>query len=125
MTHAVVPIHTADLHSALAGNGCDACKQSTLGPDCRFTLGPRTGPTRLIGPPGLLQRVMTTLDQALGGAQVPGTHWVQSITAGDGELEVVLTANSRCAGATLADQAFQALKRQLHDTDLYVRLASA
>jgi hypothetical protein len=125
MKHPVVPIQALNIRAAVGGHGCDACHQGSMGPDCQFTLGPRSGPPDLKGPDGEVQAVLQALSQALGRGQLDGVHWVQAVTVQAGEVEVVLTADSRCAGAELADNAFQALKRLLDDTDIYVRLAGA
>lgn len=123
--HPIVPIQAVNISAAVEGHGCDACHRGTLGPSCQFTLGARSGPPRLSGPADELARVTATLSRVLGSGQLDGMHWVQSIDLSPGEVAVVLTADSRCAGAGLADSAFQALKRLLVDTDIYVRLAAA
>ncbi|MBL0151849.1 MAG: hypothetical protein IPP87_25635 [Ideonella sp.] len=123
--HPVVPIQALNLRAALGGNGCDACHQGSLGPDCKFTLGPRSGPPTLNGPEDDVKAVLDALARALGSGQLDGTHWVQSVTVREGEVEVMLTADTRCAGAELADTAFQTLKRLFADTDIYVMLAGA
>lgn len=125
MKHAVVPIQSLNIREAVGGHGCDACREGSMGPDCKFTLGPRSAAPVLLGPEAEVQAVLQALSQALGRGQLDGTHWVQSVTVQTGEVEVVLTADSRCAGLELSDDAFQALKRLLSDTDIYVRLAGA
>jgi len=49
---------------------------------------------------------------------------VLSLTVQPGEVDLVLASRQQCGGAVWADLAFQALRRLLPDTDIYVRNAA-
>jgi hypothetical protein len=123
-----IPIACADTPAHPKGSdGCGACLSSAAGPVCRSTVcEPGTLP-RFEGPPELVRQLVAELDAALA-VQRPDdpnatTSLVHSLTLGDGEAELTLAVASRCAGAHLVDTAFQALRRLLPDTDIYVSSA--
>lgn len=74
-----------------------------------------------------MRHLVAELDAALA-VQRPddpdaATSLVHSLTVADGAAELKLAVASRCAGAHLVDAAFQALRRLLPDTDIYVSSA--
>lgn len=128
MNSLVIPIACADTHAQSgASGGCGACLSSSAGPVCRATLCPDAHPQHFEGPPELVRQLVAELDAALA-VQRPddpdaATSLVHSLTVGEGEAELKLAVASRCAGAHLVDAAFQALRRLLPDTDIYVSSA--
>lgn len=128
MNSVVIPIACADHHASEgASAGCGACLSSSAGPVCRTSLCASTHPQRFEGPPELVRQLVAELDAALA-VQRPDdpeatTSLVHSLCVADGEAELTLAVASRCAGAHLVDAAFQALRRLLPDTDIYVTSA--
>lgn len=128
MNSLVIPIACADTHaSSGASGGCGACLSSSAGPVCRATLCLDAHPQHFEGPPELVRHLVAELDAALA-VQRPddpdaNASLVHSLTVGNGEAELKLAVASRCAGAHLVDTAFQALRRLLPDTDIYVSSA--
>jgi hypothetical protein len=124
----VIPIACADHHAASGmSSGCGACLSSSAGPVCRTALCPDAHPQRFEGPPELVRQLVAELDAALA-VQRPddpdaATSLVHSLCVANGEAELTLAVASRCAGAHLVDAAFQALRRLLPDTDIYVTSA--
>lgn len=127
MTSGFIPIACADHHASGATEGCGACLSSAAGPVCRSTLCGNTLPQRFEGPPELVRQLVTELDAALAVQRADDpdvTHsLVHSLCLADGEAELTLAVATRCAGAQLVDAAFQALRRLLPDTDIYVTAA--
>jgi hypothetical protein len=124
----VIPIACADTHAQPgASGGCGACLSSAAGPVCRAALCSDAHPQHFEGPPELVRQLVAELDAALAVQRPddPGapTSLVHSLTLGDGEADLKLAVASRCAGAHLVDAAFQALRRLLPDTDIYVSSA--
>ncbi|OYT87054.1 MAG: hypothetical protein CFE46_12590 [Burkholderiales bacterium PBB6] len=122
----IIPIHAANTAAHQDHDGCSACLDSAAGPVCRSDMATPCITPALQGPAEELQRVMQALDQALavrtdGGLGASGL--IHSLRLDDGEVELMLTVAPRCGGARLADSAFQALRRLLPDTDIYVRHA--
>jgi hypothetical protein len=124
MLQAVIPIHSA---SQVAKSHCGACAHSAAGPVCRVDLGDACEAPALVGPADELSRVMRELDRVLGdvdGAQggigTKGNRFVRSLRLAADEAELVLAVEPHCGGRELAEIAFQAMKRLLPDTDIYV-----
>lgn len=128
MNSVVIPIACAAPETGSGSTGgCSACLSSAAGPVCRSTLNPGSQPQRFDGPPELVRHLVAELDAALA-VQRPDdpdatTSLVHSLSVVDGEAELTLAVASRCAGAHLVDVAFQALRRLLPDTDIYVTSA--
>jgi hypothetical protein len=124
----VIPIACAEAHAPSgASGGCGACLSSAAGPVCRSTLRLDAPAPRFEGPPELVSQLVAELDAALA-VQRPDdpeatTSLVHSLSVAHGEAELTLAVASRCAGAHLVDVAFQALRRLLPDTDIYVNSA--
>lgn len=124
----VIPIACADTHTSPgASDGCSACLHSAAGPVCRATLCPDDHPPHFAGPPELVRHLVAELDAALAVQRPDDPHTttslVHSLTVVDGEAELKLAVAAHCAGAHLVDAAFQALRRLLPDTDIYVSSA--
>ena len=117
--HSVIPIQVARLSTG----DCAACLPSAAGPVCRNELAPPGEEPQLAGPPELLQRVLQALSRDLA-VQSPGgllaSGLIRGLTLTADEVELTLAVAPRCGGALLADTAFQSLRRELPDTDIYV-----
>lgn len=121
------PIHR--LHPIESGaawpqaQGCGDCRHSISGPVCQATHLPLGEPALLDGPDEVLQPLLAELARSLGDEAAPqanGLQWVRALRWQAGEVELTLGVGPHCAGADLADRAFQSLKRLLPDTDVYV-----
>lgn len=121
MGYAAIPIHAAERNAA---QGCGACLHTAIGPVCRGEFGQACGAPELSGPADELSRVLLALHMALAADGVDAGDLVRALRLADGEAELVLAIAPRCAGAALADTAFQALRRALPDTDIYVTHAA-
>jgi hypothetical protein len=80
----------------------------------------------LSGDPQLIARVFEALQQiqeAAGGHSIIDSGRVQGLTIGDGEATLTLRmGQGLCSDAKrLAEQAFEALRKTLPETDLYLR----
>ena len=80
----------------------------------------------LSGDPQLIERVFEALRQvreAQGGHSIVDSGRVQGLDIGDGEATLTLRmGQGLCADARrLAEEAFEALRQSLPDTDLYLR----
>lgn len=79
---------------------------------------------RLRGQPDRLDRVLAGLEQlarAEFGSQTPRAAWLRGLDLGDGEAVLSLAPALRRQGAGFAQAAFELLKSELDDTDIYVR----
>lgn len=128
-----IPIVRADAPTeACNPNGCGGCLASAAGPVCRSDLGPLVTAPTLDGPPALLQQLVAELNDALavqaaaeGAGQLPvAASLVHTLRLRDGEAELTLALAPRGVGMHLMDTAFQALRRRLPDTDIYVHALS-
>ena len=122
-------ITTIPIHPAAGQAGCGGCLHDAGAPVCRTTLGEPCQAPSLHGSPEAVRAVMAALGPVLGFADdadsAPlGTGQVQSLTVQPGEVDLVLASRKQCGGAVWADLAFQALRRLLPDTDIYVRNAA-
>jgi hypothetical protein len=114
--------HTITIHNANPVPGCGSCLHATgSGPVCRTTAGEACDAPLLTGPADELARLQRALTPVLGALQSSGL--VRSLHVQDGEVELHLAVRADCGGAALADDAFQALRGLLPDTDIYVQLA--
>lgn len=106
--------------------GCGHCETGTAGAACQSHLGgqPCMAP-QLRGAESSLRRVIESLRSVLdpgAGANIVDLHLVKALRIEDGEAELDLTFPANCSSARqVAEDAFQALRRLLPDTDIYVR----
>lgn len=81
--------------------------------------------------PASLQRVLSALHTALcePGAPLEGEPdiggWLRACRMEPGEIELVLAAELGCRGDLVAAVAFDVLREQVFDTDIYVHLEPA
>lgn len=111
-----ITIHDASPAAAACG-GC--LHDPARGPVCRVTADEPGHPAQLSGPADQLARLMAALTTQLGCAP-DGAGLVRSLRLLPGEAELRLAVPAHCAGAVLADTAFQTLRGLLPDTDIYV-----
>lgn len=108
---------------------CAACLPAEGGPACRARPGgePCLAP-QFSGAEASLRRVIESLRSVVdadAGASIVDLHLVKSLRIEDGEAELTVTFPPGCDTARqLADDAFQAMRRMLPDTDIYVRHAA-
>jgi len=108
---------------------CAACLPAEGGPACRARSGgePCLAP-QFSGAEASLRRVIESLRSVVdadAGASIVDLHLVKSLRVEDGEAELTVTFPPGCDTARqLADDAFQAMRRMLPDTDIYVRHAA-
>jgi hypothetical protein len=80
-------------------------------------------PPSLQGDALRVEQVLTALRQVVEseiGADVPAGVWLRSLRLVEGEVEVALAPELRGCGRAIAQGAFDALRRLLPDTDIYV-----
>ena len=105
-----------------AGAGCGRCEPDEAGAGCSAAYGPPCASPDLAGDPALIARVL----QALRGVADSDGNLVDAqrfsaLRLRDGEAELTLTFARGCGPARLlAEEAFQCLRRELPDTDVYV-----
>ena len=106
--------------SAPAG-GCGHCPHGSGSDDTGCHPAPALpwATPQLSGPADELARLLAALAHQ-PGFEAGTTGLVQALKVQPGEVELQLTVGRRCGGAQLADTAFQALRRLLPDTDIYV-----
>lgn len=76
---------------------------------------------RLHGRPDQLGRLLASLERLVGstfGPALPRSAWLQELNLGDGEAVLALAPALR--RASFAQAAFELLKSELRDTDIYV-----
>lgn len=76
---------------------------------------------QLRGRPDQLSRLLTSLERLVGstfGPALPRSAWLQELNVGDGEAVLALAPALR--RASFAQAAFELLKSELSDTDIYV-----
>jgi len=114
----VIPIAAEPPATAV---GCSACVAAAAtearGVDA---LGQAPAPL-LSGSPAHVQHLLNCVENALVEAGAASSNLVSALRVNDDEAELDLAVAPRCGGAILADAAFQALRRELPDTDIYVR----
>lgn len=109
--------------------GCEGCGTTHDGPSCRAGLGgePCLAP-QFVGTATALGRVLASLRGVVEperGGNLVDLHLVKSLRIEDGEAELTVTFPRGCGSAKLlAEGAFQAMRRLLPDTDIYVRHAA-
>lgn len=82
---------------------------------------------RLRGRPDQLDRVLSGLEQlaqAEFGARLPRSAWLRELALDEGEALLSLAPALRRQGGGFAQAAFDLLKSELSDTDIYVRAAA-
>jgi len=82
---------------------------------------------RLRGRPDQLQRLLAGLEQlarAEFGSPLPRSAWLRGLDVDEGEAVLSLAPALRRQGAGFAQAAFDLLKTELCDTDIYVRAAA-
>jgi hypothetical protein len=102
--------------------GCGGCLPADGGSVCAASFGRPCERPELRGDPALIARVLQALRQVPDGAGnlVDGRHF-SALRLHDGEAELVLTFPRGCGpNKLLAEDAFQVLRRELPDTDVYV-----
>lgn len=81
----------------------------------------------LRGRPDQLQQLLAGLEQlarAEFGGPLPRSAWLRGLDVSDSEAVLSLTPALRRQGAGFAQAAFELLKTELSDTDIYVRAAA-
>lgn len=118
-----IPIQSQASQTASAA-ACPGCLPGTQDSPCAANLGAaRTSPLQTQGPQALLEPVLAALRGALSPLSAPEVdplRVVDRLSIDGGEATVVLNVPRHCAGARLSDAAFQALRQQLPDTDIYI-----
>ena len=109
--------------------GCADCMPTTSGPACRGRLGGQTCMNpEFRGAEAPLQRVIESLRAVVDpevGDNILDLHLVKSLRIEDGEAELTVTFPRGCGNASqITEDAFQAMRRLLPDTDIYVRHAA-
>lgn len=105
------------------GDGCGECAPGDAGPVCRHaTLGAPCDRPAMHGDPALLARLMDALrDVGALGENLVDARRIRALRVDDGEAELTLTFPRGCGPARLlAESAFEVLRRELPDTDVYV-----
>ena len=112
-----------------ASGGCGHCEPTEHGPACQGHLGgqPCMDP-EFRGIESSLRRVIESLRAVVdpdAGDNILDLHLVKSLRIEDGEAELTVTFPRGCGSASqIAEDAFQAMRRLLPDTDIYVRHAA-
>jgi len=101
--------------------GCSACVAAAAA-EVRGIDANGTAPAPMLsGSPAHVQHLLHCVESALAEAGAASPNLVSALRVNDDEAELDLAVAPRCGGAILADAAFQALRRELPDTDIYVR----
>lgn len=120
--HKTIAIHDA-IHDSKPAAGVPACggclHDAARGPVCRAMLDQPCLAPQFSGPADQVARLMAALAARLG-CPPDGAGLVRSLRLQPGEVELRLAVPALCAGAELADTAFQTLRGLLPDTDIYV-----
>ena len=109
--------------------GCADCGLAGHGPADHGHLGgqPCLDP-EFKGAESSLRRVIESLRDVVdpdAGDSIVDLHLVKSLRIEDGEAELTVTFPRGCGNASqIAEDAFQAMRRLLPDTDIYVRHAA-
>lgn len=105
-----------------AGADCGGCLPATVGSVCAASFGQPCEHPELRGDPALIDRLLQALRQVPDGTgNLVDAHHVSALRLGGGEAELVLTFPRGCGTNKLtAEDAFQVLRRELPDTDVYV-----
>lgn len=116
--------HTVWIQPAEAG--CGGCVPTPGGSVCVGQYGQACERPDLQGDPALIARLLQALRVVADaeGNLVDGRRF-SALRLGAGEAELVLTFPRGCGGnRLLAEEAFQVLRRELPDTDVFVLHAS-
>lgn len=108
------------------GDGCHDCV-GRASAQCHTVQGLPCANPELVGPADMLARVMAELDRELSTQAegcIPVLDFVHALRLSDGEAQLTLGVDPQHGGALLMDAAFQALRRLLPDTDIYVSPAA-
>ena len=99
---------------AASGRQCCSVCAASIGRPCEHP--------ELRGDPALIGRLLQALRQVPDGAgNLVDARHVSALRLNDGEAELVLTFPRGCGtNKLLAEDAFQVLRRELPDTDVYV-----
>lgn len=82
----------------------------------------------LEGPPEQLQGIVQVLKQRVDaefGAEVPPGAWLRALQVMPGEAVMTIAPDLACRGHTIALLAFDVMRHQLPDTDIYVGAAAS
>lgn len=101
--------------------GCSACVAAVATEARGVGADGRPPAPLLTGSPEHLRQLLNCVEEALSEAGAISDNLVTALRVDDDEAELELAVAPRCGGAILADAAFQALRRELPDTDIYVR----
>lgn len=116
--------HTVWLQPAHSGSSnCEGCVPAAGDTGvCATQYGRPCERPELHGDPALISRVLQALrDVADAEGNLVDAHRFSALRLGAGEAELVLTLPRGCgANQLLAEAAFQVLRRELPDTDVYV-----
>ncbi|MEN9417866.1 MAG: hypothetical protein RI988_1486 [Pseudomonadota bacterium] len=105
---------------------CGACAGPQ--PVCAYRGGPagQVPEPRLAGEAQALERVLAWLapqmDDVFGHPVRPGV-WLRSLTVGSGQAHMELAPDLACHAGPVGELAFDAMRRLLPDTDLYIGAA--
>lgn len=108
-----------------APTGCGHCVSAAAGPVCVGGYGAPCAQPQVLGEPARVARVLQALRQVADHeGNLVDTQRFSALRIGDDEVELTLTVPKSCSPTrVLADDAFQALRRALPDTDVFVHLA--
>lgn len=104
-------------------SGCGECQPSEAGPVCGHGhFGARCERPAFEGDPALIERLLQALrDVGNRSTNLVDAGQVRSLRLGDGEAELTLNFPRGCGPSRLfAESAFEVLRRELPDTDVYV-----
>lgn len=125
MVQPIPPIRIAPVEGVANVASCHTCLQRPEGPTCRSAVGEPCEAPVLSGPHDEVQRLLDALAQSLtDGEGRSGLGLVRRLRVEPGEVELALAVDPHCAGALVADTAFQTLRALLPDTDIYVTHAA-
>lgn len=106
-----------------AGADCGGCVPAdTGGSVCAAQYGQACEQPELRGDPVLVARLLQALRQVADAqGNLVDAHRFSALRLGAGEAELVLTLPRGCGtNKLMAEEAFQVLRRELPDTDVYV-----
>ena len=126
MHHTLTPIRVLAVTEEGHPLGCGACLHSATGPQCQQSVDEPCQAPQLVGSPEELSRLVAALAHDLGwsGGRLDG-HLVRALKVAPGEAELTLAVAPVGSGASLAQAAFETLRRLLPDTDITVHHAGA
>lgn len=104
-------------------SGCGECLPSDAGPVCGHAhFGTPCARPTLEGDPALIERLMQALrDVGSSAGNLVDAGQVRGLRVAEGEAELVLNFPRGCGPSRLfAESAFEVLRRELPDTDVFV-----